>query len=69
MKDSRTAWGQEFDRNLKLSGELDDAKRLIKKQRELLDTLLRLHEAEVWVAEPWNTTFKEVKKLLEGYKL
>jgi glutathionyl-hydroquinone reductase len=30
MSDSRTAWGQEFDRNLKLSGELDDAKRLIK---------------------------------------
>ena len=30
MSDSRTAWGQEFDRNLKLFGELDDAKRLIK---------------------------------------
>lgn len=38
----------------------------IVKAHELLDCLLKLHDNEVLVAEPWNNTFEEVRKLLNG---
>jgi hypothetical protein len=36
--------------------------------RELLRTLLMLHEDAVWVDEPWSATFAEVKTWLEKTK-
>ena len=40
----------------------------VMKMYDCLEALLNMHDAEVWVKEPWDSTFEEVRELLNRIK-
>ena len=44
----------------------DQLRAEVEESHTLLRTLLHLHNAQVWVKEPWNKTFELVKERLGG---